>query len=152
MDKTARRLLLARIHIAQKALGWDDDIYRDNLYSLTGKDSCRTMSQSELQRVVVELEKRMKPQSIAADSEWDNEPMRGKCRALAYELTESFGEHDSTRMTRYLDGIAKRMCGGRLFRYASGEQLHNMIAAMEIEKNNRRIAQAHQERADAHRG
>lgn len=51
-----RRLTLAKIHIAKKQLGLDDDVYRDRLQQLTGKRSCSEMAIGELFKVLKNLE------------------------------------------------------------------------------------------------
>lgn len=44
--------LLAKIHIAKKQLGLDDDIYRETLHRLTGKSSSAGMTESEQMKVL----------------------------------------------------------------------------------------------------
>lgn len=46
-----RRALIAKIKIAQKELGLDDDTYRAVLERVTGKRSCADMDVSELEYV-----------------------------------------------------------------------------------------------------
>ena len=46
---------LARIHIAKKELGLDDDAYRDVLARVTGKTSSKDMTTGERNRVIDEL-------------------------------------------------------------------------------------------------
>jgi phage gp16-like protein len=43
---------IAKIHIAKKQLGLDDDTYRAALKVATGKTSCKGMSSAELDRVL----------------------------------------------------------------------------------------------------
>lgn len=47
-----RNGLLAKIHIAKKQLGLDDDFYKEILTQITGKDSCKDMDGAELNRVL----------------------------------------------------------------------------------------------------
>lgn len=44
--------MLAKIHIAKKELGLDDELYRIVLKNATGKDSCKKMTLFELTRVL----------------------------------------------------------------------------------------------------
>jgi phage gp16-like protein len=47
-----RNQLIAKVHIAKKALALDDDTYRQTLTSITGKSSCSAMNDSELEKVL----------------------------------------------------------------------------------------------------
>lgn len=51
-----RRNNLAQIHILKKALGWDDDLYRDVLENLTGKRSTKDMSIKDRWKVINHME------------------------------------------------------------------------------------------------
>jgi len=54
----ARRLLVAKIHIARSQLGMDDDSYRANLaHYANGKTSCTDMTVPELHAVLAAFEK-----------------------------------------------------------------------------------------------
>lgn len=46
--KETRNALLAKVHIAKKALGMDDDAYRDFLNAQTGKRSAGLLNETEL--------------------------------------------------------------------------------------------------------
>ncbi len=52
----ARRNLLARVHIAKKDLGLDDDVYRDFLEQHTGQTSAGGLSEIELKKLVKAFE------------------------------------------------------------------------------------------------
>lgn len=139
MNATARNLLLARVHIAKRKLGWDDESYRDNIRHLTGGTSAGDLDREQLRRVVVCFEDCLaaRRRVAAAGAEYDTEAMKRKCMALAYELTRVGGRDDSRRMNRYLDSVGERMCVGGRWRMATGGELHSMIAAMEVEKRKR---------------
>lgn len=139
MNATARNLLLARVHIAKQKLGWDDDIYRDNIRRLTGQTSAGDLDREQLRWVVVCFEGRLASRVVAAGAEYDNEGMKRKCMALAYDLTRAAagGRDDSGRMNRYLDAVGERMCRGKCWRTATGAELHSIIAALEVEKRKR---------------
>ena len=53
----ARNPLLARIHIAKKELGLDDDIYRDVLERVTGKRSSNGLSATAQKQVIAEFQR-----------------------------------------------------------------------------------------------
>ena len=46
-----RRAMIAKIKIAQKQLGMDDDVYRELLHRMAGKRSCTELTATELARV-----------------------------------------------------------------------------------------------------
>jgi phage gp16-like protein len=82
------------IKIAQRNLGWDDDMYRDFLFSIVGKRSTTQMSKKELWRVMEELKRRGAPmQSKAkarADARHDSSPKARLIRHLWLTL-KSYG-------------------------------------------------------------
>jgi phage gp16-like protein len=47
-----KRALVAKIHIAKKQLGLDDDVYRSVLSHVTNKTSCSSMTVPELEKVL----------------------------------------------------------------------------------------------------
>ena len=55
MRPESRKSLLAKIHIAKKDLGLDDDTYRLRLERLTGKTSARDLTVPQLARIVADL-------------------------------------------------------------------------------------------------
>ena len=52
-----RRAMIAKIKIAQKQLGMDDDVYRELLHRMAGKRSCTELTATELARVLREMER-----------------------------------------------------------------------------------------------
>ncbi|MCF2829804.1 MULTISPECIES: gp16 family protein [unclassified Pseudoalteromonas] len=44
--------LIQLIHVGKTSLGWDEDLYRQNLVKLTKKESCKGMNLGELKRVL----------------------------------------------------------------------------------------------------
>jgi phage gp16-like protein len=53
-----RRNMLAKLHIAKKQLGLDEDTYRANLTRLTGKSSSKDMTQGELEACLKDFSKK----------------------------------------------------------------------------------------------
>jgi phage gp16-like protein len=94
--------LVAKIHVAKKALRLDDDTYRTLLFNVTGKDSCKDMSVGELQKVMKVLEGKgfvttvrspQPPLKRGAKTDKprkkvDNDPRLGKIWALWYQLRD----------------------------------------------------------------
>jgi phage gp16-like protein len=48
----ARSILIKRLHVMQRELGLDEDLYRDKLEALTGKRSAAQLTENELERAV----------------------------------------------------------------------------------------------------
>lgn len=55
MADAARQSRYAKLQIARKSLGLEEDVYRDRLERETGKRSARDMSLAEMDRVLVAL-------------------------------------------------------------------------------------------------
>ncbi len=53
-----RRNMIAKLHIAKKQLGLDDDTYRANLERLTGKTSSRDMTPAEMETCLKDFSKK----------------------------------------------------------------------------------------------
>ena len=53
-----RRALLARLHIAKKELGLDEDTYRAALMTIAGASSARDLSDEAIERVLAEFRRR----------------------------------------------------------------------------------------------
>lgn len=87
------RAALAKIHIARKQLGLDEETYRDVLKRLTGRDSAAGLSGPMLEAVLAEFTrlgfKAAPPRKTAASSASLSGPYAAKLRALwfaAYNL------------------------------------------------------------------
>ena len=55
MNKDPRVVDLAKIHLAKKALGMDDSVYRAMLYAIAGVDSAKTLDDSDRGKVLRHL-------------------------------------------------------------------------------------------------
>lgn len=55
--ESIRRTLIVKIHIAKKDLAMDDETYRDVLQRVTGKDSCKNMTVTELKKVISDMKR-----------------------------------------------------------------------------------------------
>jgi phage gp16-like protein len=54
---TASHAMLAKVHVAKKQLGLDDDLYRETLKSVTGHASAKLCSNAQLEAVLKHFEK-----------------------------------------------------------------------------------------------
>lgn len=50
--KDYRKKMIAKVHIGKRELGMDDGTYRLLLIAVTGKDSCKYMTEKELDKVL----------------------------------------------------------------------------------------------------
>jgi phage gp16-like protein len=92
MTPEDRRKTLAKIHIAKKDLGLDDDTYRAMLLELTGKSSSKDLTDQQLGKLMHHLKKRgFKPKApVGSGSQrrQANDPESTKIRALWLFLYE----------------------------------------------------------------
>lgn len=143
MKTESRRSLLAKVHIAAKALGLDDETYRDMLEALTGKRSAGKLTEKQLVLVVAALRAkgwndgdprpaRKKPAPRATPG---CAPLLGKIEALLA---------DAGRPWAYAAGMAQRMYQVERLEWAKPEQLRGIIAAL-VKDARRRASRAQQD-------
>ncbi len=56
--KNQRNMMLAKIHLAKKQLGLDDDVYRDVIMQAVGKDSSAKCTDRQLEKVLEKLKEK----------------------------------------------------------------------------------------------
>ena len=126
MSQSNQKAMIAKIKIAQKQLNMDDDIYRAILQRETGKRSTTQMTESELIRVLDEMQRlgfvpsktyERKPLRRA-----EHTPMINKISVLLTQTGKSWN---------YAHGIAKRMFGRDTVQQCDSEQIHKIIAALQ---------------------
>lgn len=129
MKTESRRSLLAKVHIAAKTLGLDDDTYRDMLESLTGQRSAGKLAEKQLVQVIAALRKR-------GWDDTDPRPARKRPTPRATPGTAPLLRKieallaDAGRPWTYAVAIAKRQCGVEKLEWAGAEQLRGVIAAL----------------------
>lgn len=131
-----RRGLIARIKIAQKDLGLDEDTYRAMLLSLTGRDSCADLSDRQLVFIIAHLREkgwtgdrgRAEPRPKVSP---ELERLRSKIGAMLASMNKDWS---------YADGILSRMYGIAGVSWANRVQLTACIAA--LNKQTQRVAKA----------
>lgn len=144
MKTESRRTLLAKVHIAAKDLGLDDDTYRDMLEGLTGQRSAGKLSDKQLVLVIADLRK---------NKGWDGEdtrPARKKPKPRATPgtapLLDKIGAQlaDSGRPWAYAEGMAKHMYKVERLEWAKPEQLRGIVAALTKDAQRRAKREASQ--------
>lgn len=132
-----RRQQLARIHMAKKQLGLDDDTYRSLLKRVGGKDSSGTMSAAQRNAVIAEFvrlgfkdAKRQERRKYfpGAPKNIDQVPMLGKVEALLA---------DSKRPWSYAHAMSKQMFHVNRVEWLRDEQLHKLVSALQIDAKKR---------------
>lgn len=119
---------LAKIHIAKKELGIDDDTYRDMLWTIARVRSAKDLDEKSRRDVLEHLKSRGfksktngRPSNIQS---LQHGPMLQKIEALLAE---------KGRPWSYADGIAERMFGIKKLQLCGADQLHKIIAALSID-------------------
>lgn len=129
-----RNALIAKIKIAQKELGMADEAYRAMLLRVAGKHSCAAMDTGELEAVLAEMVRfGFAPKPMAKDKygkpclrRTAAAPLLGKIEAL---LADG-GYH-----WNYAHAMARRMFGREKVEYLDNDQLHKLVAALQIAAN-----------------
>lgn len=118
---------LARIHLAKKELGLDDETYRSLLKATTGKDSAAAMGPGQRWKVLLELG-RLGAKSAAkaypgkpAIVSIDKQALLGKIEA---QLAEA------KRPWAYVHGIALKMFKKDQIQLCEPEELKKVVAAL----------------------
>ncbi len=136
--KNPRNMMLAKIHIAKKDLGMDDDTYREMLFNVTGKNSCSKMTDAQLRAVLQHLK------SVGFKTKKKGHPGRPKnmdseaSRAKQLQKIEAYLA-DSGLPWAYADALAKKICKVDKIIWVDADQLYKIITALEY--NARRTKQ-----------
>lgn len=132
-----RRQQLARIHMARKQLGLDEDTYRALLLRVGGNESSGAMTTAQRNAVIAEFVRLgFKDQDRKARREAfpgrpkgvDAKPMLRKVEALLA---------DSKRPWSYAHATAKQMFKVNRVEWLPDDQLHKLVAALQADANRR---------------
>ena len=122
-----KKILMAKIHIAKKDLGFDDDVYRDVLWRVTGKRSCKDMTIAELESVVKDMQNSgFKPKATPKHGKKPDviakrEPLMGKIHAILADM----GLH-----WNYAHGVGEQMFKIKRLQFLNDSQLYKVTQAM----------------------
>jgi phage gp16-like protein len=126
------------IKAGQKFLDLDDETYRDFLQCITGYRSAKLLNASERSAVLDAMEgsgyvvpnrtTRRRWPGEPAETEFERRPMLRKVRAL---LTQD------KRPWAYAHGTAEQMFSVTRVEWLGDEQLHKLVAALQIDANRR---------------
>lgn len=125
-----RKGMLAKIHIAKVQLSLDDDVYRDLLEMITGLRSCAKMNKQQLENVLTVL----KQKGFQSKSNVGRMPLHlVEHRSMFNKLAVLLKQVGKT--WTYADGMAKNMFEVERVSLLNGEQLHSVVAALQIYAN-----------------
>lgn len=123
-----RNSLIAKIHIAKKQMGLDESTYRDMLWRITGKRSCKQMSIKELNSVLRDCErlgfKPIKQHGRKPNVASHRKAILGKIEAILTDLGLPW---------QYAENMAKTMFGGHgVIEWLSDEKLYKLTQALAV--------------------
>jgi phage gp16-like protein len=118
---------LAKIHIAKKQLGLDDDTYREMLKGITGKTSAGDLSACERADVLNHLKMTgfLEKRKGRPDSAMTGEDSRAR-QLKKIEALLTIGD----KSWAYADGIAKRICKVDKMAWVKTRDLYKIITAL----------------------
>lgn len=129
----ARRADLAAIHLAKKALGWDDGTYRDVMATVCRVRSAADMDFTARKRFLEHLRKCQAQMGIKPRGEWKPQPWSPPLRAL-WSLWQRLADaglvHDRSRDA--LQAWVKRQAGVDRLEWLTTHQLDALLASARL--------------------
>lgn len=125
-----RRALLAKVHLASKALGMVDDDYRELLQRITGLRSAGDCDNHQLGAVIAEFERlgfKSTPRAAARPAP-ANHPVARKARAMWISLHQLGAVEDPSE--RALEAFCKRQLGVDRLHWVDQSQGYRLIEAL----------------------
>ena len=143
---TAKMAMMAKIHIAKKELGLDDGTYRDVLWRVTGKRSCKKMLIGELEAVIKDMESRgFTPK--AAPKHGKKPSVVGKRQPLMDKIEAMLA--DMGLHWNYAHGMADSMFKIKRLQWLNDQQLYKLTQALSVYQNRQARKTAANEREKA---
>lgn len=129
----ARRADLAAIHVAKKALGWDDGTYRDVMWTVCRVRSAADMDYTSRKRFLSHLQACQRQMGIAPRGDWRPAPWSPPLRAL-WSLWQRLADAGLVR-DRSRDALqawCKRQTGVDRLEWLTTHQLDAVLAAAKL--------------------
>lgn len=132
---------LARIHLAKKELGLDEETYRSLLKTTTGKDSASAMGPGERWKVLLQLG-RMGAKSGAPAGAESGKPYPGKPTMVPVEAVALISKieaflAEAKRPWSYAHAMAKHMFNQDQVHHCDPDELRKIVAALAIDAKRR---------------
>lgn len=124
-----KKILMAKVHIAKKDLGLDDDTYRDVLERVTGKRSCKGMTIAQLESVIKDMEAHgFTPK--AAPKHGKKPSVIGRRQNLMNKIEAMLA--DMGLHWNYAHGMADSMFKIKRLQWLSDDQLYRVTQALSV--------------------
>ncbi|MGP4950733.1 gp16 family protein [Psychrobacter sp. T6-1] len=124
---STKKALMAKIHIAKKELNLDDATYRDVLWRVTGKRSCKDMTIAQLQDAAKDMQNSgFKPKATPKHGSKPNvtkrrQPLINKIEAILADM----GLH-----WNYAHGVGEQMFKIKRLQFLNDQQLYKVTQAL----------------------
>lgn len=125
-----RNSLYAKINIAKKQQGLDEETYRAFLLSSTGKESLKLMSYKDLQKVIKGFEDTGFVATKKTDKPSVEAHLQGQINKIGAILTELGRVRKVYIPWSYATGILKQMYNISTWNTSNREQLQSIITAL----------------------
>lgn len=132
--RSRRNAQLAKIHVAKKQLGLDEDTYRDLLHAAAGVRSASKLDPAGVARVLERF--RALGWQDKPSSRHGRRPNPPESRSKQISKIEALLA-DAGRPWAYADGIAKRVCKVDAVAFCDSQQLQKIIAALVYDQERR---------------
>lgn len=124
-----KKILMAKVHIAKKDLGLDDDTYRDVLERVTGKRSCKGMTIAQLESVIKDMEAHgFTPKAAPKHGKKPN--VIGRRQNLMNKIEAMLT--DMSLHWNYAHGMADSMFKIKRLQWLSDDQLYRVTQALSV--------------------
>ncbi|HZF99161.1 MAG TPA: regulatory protein GemA [Pseudoxanthomonas sp.] len=130
-----RRQQLARIHVAKKQLGLDDETYRSLLLRVGGHASSADMTLSQRNAVIREFVRLgfKEERKVQQRKRWPGEPKN--CDAVPLLRKVRALLTDQRRPWSYAHKLGERMFNVKRVEWLREDQLHSLVSALQIDAN-----------------
>ncbi len=127
-----KKALMAKIHIGKKELGFDDDVYRDVLWRVTGKRSCKDMTVAQLLDVVKDMQNSgFSPKAAPKHGKKPNVIKRRQALMNKIEaMLADMGLH-----WNYAHGVGEQMFQIKRLQFLNDSQLYKVTQALSTHQN-----------------
>lgn len=126
---STKKILMAKIHIAKKDLHLDDDTYRDVLWRVTGKRSCKDMTIAQLQDVVKDMQNSgFKPKTAPKHGSKPNVTKRRQALISKIEAILA----DMSLHWNYAHGVGEQMFQIKRLQFLNDQQLYKVTQALSV--------------------
>ncbi|HAF00411.1 MAG TPA: GemA protein [Methylophilaceae bacterium] len=125
--KDTKKAEIAKIHIAKKDLGLDDETYRSLLWTAARVESSKDLDHAGRAAVLEHFKARgWKPKHVKPNVNNIKQPLIAKIAALLTDMQLSWA---------YADGIAKQMFKREKVQWCNPQELRGIVAALVIKQS-----------------